>query len=229
MHTPDFIFASNADQTLYDLLSVEIITQIQVGEDEEALVELADALVCAPALAIAILYDHAQAHEAVRAMHQRVNGHALLGMSGIESAEDVSVAVEAGAQFLLSADFRAGVLAEARRQDILYLPGVFSTREVSYALDAGARALFLFPADIFGPGHLQALHKRYPQAFFFPGVNIHASELGAYAAAGAAAAVVTLSPLHSPDWRQADIITYVRKMLQQWRAGLVQQDSANHT
>ena len=220
MKPADPHFASNADRTLHWLQLVEIIIQLHSWEDEEALIEITDALACAPALAISVVFDHPEALDAVRAMNQRVDGHVMVGMSKIESAEDVRLASAAGAQFLLGAGYEESVRQEARRRDILYLPGVLSRAEVTAAQEAGLRALFLFPADIFGAEHVKELRQDFPDSVIFPGVDIGEEELGEYAAAGATAAVLELPVLGTPAWRQADIITWVRTMLRRWRAGL---------
>jgi len=220
MKSADFVFENNSERTLHWLRMAEIIVQLHSWEDEEALIEIADALACAPALAVTVVFDHPAALDAVRQMIDRTDGHVMLGMSGIESAEDVRLAADAGAAFVLGSGYQDRLWQEARRLDVLYLPGVFTRAEVKAAYAAGLRALFLFPAEIFGPGHLRQLQQVYPDAIFFPGVNIRGEELTAYAAAGAATAVLELPVLGSAVWRQADIITWVRDMLRHWRAGL---------
>lgn len=223
MKPADFGFASQVDRALQWLLMAEVIIQIHSWEDEEALTEITDALACAPALAVSVVFDHAEALDAVRHMIDRTDGHVMLGMSKIESAEDVRLAVESGAQFVLAASYQESARQEARRQDALYLPAVFTRAEAASAYDAGVRTLFLFPAEIFGPEHLRELRQALPDALFFPGVNIGEGEVGEYAAAGAAAAVLELPMLSSPSWRQADIITWVRTMVGRWRQGLLTQ------
>ncbi len=220
MKPTDLSFASHTDRALYWLQMVEIIIQLHSWEDEEALTEIADALACAPALAVSVVFDHPEALDAVQALNERMDGHVMVGMSKIETAEDVRLAAAAGAQFLLGVDYAESVRQEARRQDILYLAGVLSRTEVAAAQEAGLQALFLFPADIFGPEHVAELRQAYPNALIFPGVDICEEELGHYAAAGAIAAVLELPVLGTPAWRQADIITWVRNMLRHWRSGL---------
>lgn len=209
----------NRHQILQRLLSAEIIVQLHSWEDEEAIVEITDALVCAPALAVTIVFDHPEALAAVTAMRERAYGHMLVGMSDVASTNELLWAVDAGAQFVFSQEFDMGLWQQARRADILYVPGVFSQAEVAIAHAAGVLAQFLFPIDILGPEHVRSLHQRYPEVSFFTGSAIDEDALADYAAAGAATAVLEL-PVLQPGWRQADIITWVRTMLARWRSGL---------
>ena len=206
------------EQTLAWLLDAEIIIQLHAWQGEEALVEIADALVCSPALAVSVVFDHPEALDAVATLLERTEGHMLVGMSKVESEWDVMEAAAAGARFALAPDFQARAWKRASEMDVLYIPGVFSHAEATLARAAGLSAQFLFPADILGPDHLGDLHRTHPDIHFFPGVNLPARALPAYRRAGAAAAVVELPVLAAPDWRQADIITFVRGLLKAWRA-----------
>ena len=209
---------NHPEQALAWLLDAEIIIQLHAWEDRAALIEIADALVCAPALAVSVVFDHAEALEAVHTLLDRTDGRMLVGMSKIESVWDVIDAARAGAAFALGPEFQPGVWKQARALDLLYIPGVFSHAEVQAARDAGLRTQFLFPADILGPEHAARLHSDFPDIHFLPGVNLTVASASAYRRAGAAAAVVELPMLGRADWRQADIITFVRELLGAWRA-----------
>ncbi len=209
----------SSKQALSWLLQAEVIIQLHAWEGEDALIEIADALVCSPALATSVVFDHPQALDAVQTLIQRTDGHMLVGMSKVETAEEVMAAANAGAGFVLASQRRPGARKQAQTLDLLYMPGVFSQTEVALARAAGLTAQFLFPADILGPDHLRDLHATYPDIHFFPGVNLETAVLPAYRRAGAAAAVVELPVLGDPEWRQADIITFVRGLLRAWRSG----------
>lgn len=202
------------------LLDAEIIIQLHAWEGWDALSEIADALACAPALAAAVVFDHPQALEAVRELIERTDGRMLVGMSHVETAADVLAAAEAGAGFALASQLQLQAWKQAQELGLLYIPGVFSRAEVALARAAGLTTHFLFPADILGPDHLHELRQAHPDIHFLPGVDFEIASLPAYRAAGAAAMVVELAVLSDPNWRQADIITYVRDLLKAWRAPL---------
>ncbi len=217
---PDPIsIGDRASQAFARLLEAEVIIQFHAWEEPDAWIAIADALACAPALAVSVVCDHAFAVEAVTTLVERTDGHVMVGMSQIETAWDVEAANAAGASFLLTSVRREEVRQRARALDLLYMPGVFTRAEVALAYEAGHHAQFLFPADIFGPEHVRELHDAFPEVHFFPGVNLTAPDLTALRRAGAAAAVVELPVLANPDWRQADIITFVRHLLRAWREG----------
>ncbi|HEY81044.1 MAG TPA: hypothetical protein G4O05_08230 [Caldilineae bacterium] len=207
-------------QTRSWLLDAEIIIQLHAWEGWDALIEIADALACAPALTAVVVFDHPQALDGVRELIERTDGRMLVGMSHVETAEDVLAAAEAGAGFVLASQLRPQAWKQARDLDLLYIPGVFSRAEVALAREAGLTTQFLFPADILGPDHLRELRQAHPEVHFLPGVDFEIASLPAYRAAGAAAMVVELAVLSDPNWRQADVITYVRELLKAWRSPL---------
>lgn len=204
------------------LKEAEVIIQLHAWEDEEAMLEIADALACAPALAVAVVYDHPQALDAVTTLLDRTDGHVVVGMSKVESAWDVVDAAEAGAQFFLAPTFRPEARAMAQSLERVYLPGVFTPTEVEQALAGGCTNQFLFPADILGPDGLADLRIHFPDVRFFPGVNLSPNDLPAYRRAGAQAVIVELPMLSQPAWRQADIITFVRDLVRAWRGDPLQ-------
>ncbi|HHB90073.1 MAG TPA: hypothetical protein ENK60_02055 [Anaerolineae bacterium] len=210
-------YPDHPDQTLAWLLDTEVIIQLHAWSGEDALVEIADALVCSPALTTTVVFDAPVTLDAVAILRERTDGHMLVGMSNVASPQDVREAAAAGARFVITPTFRADVWKEARDRELVCLPGVFSRAEVVEARAAGARAQFLFPAEILGPRHLHALHETHPDIHFFPGVNLPARALPAYRRAGAAAAVVDLPMVTTPEWRQADIISFVRGLVKAWR------------
>jgi len=88
-----------------------------------------------------------------------------LGAGTVCTTEQVQQAVEAGARYLLSPNLNLGVLAEARRLGVPFVPGVMTPSECFAALEAGAAALKLFPFRALGAAGVRDLQAVLPGPF----------------------------------------------------------------
>ena len=71
--------------------------------------------------------------------------------------EQVDLAVEAGARFIVMPGLSPRVIERCRELDVLVIPGVATATEVIAALDHGLELLKLFPAQVAGGVALRAL------------------------------------------------------------------------
>ena len=110
-----------------------------------------------------------------------------VGAGTVLSAEDVASTAIAGAQFIVSPNVNADVIAAAKRHGLQSMPGFFTATEALAAAAAGADALKLFPADSANPSHLKALKAVLPKSLpVFAVGGISASNMWDWMAAGAA-------------------------------------------
>ncbi|MBK4216732.1 2-dehydro-3-deoxy-6-phosphogalactonate aldolase [Paracoccus caeni] len=111
---------------------------------------------------------------------------ALVGAGTVLTAEDVRLVAEAGGRLIVAPNFSPAVAAEARRLNLIYLPGIGTMSEAFAALDAGASALKLFPAEMIPPVAVKAMRSVLPKdARLLPVGGINAQTMAAYLQAGA--------------------------------------------
>lgn len=79
-------------------------------------------------------------------MKQHMPNDAYVGAGTILTEKEASIAMEAGADFLLSPSANLEVLQYCEKNKIPFLPGVFSPSDVSICLTYGFNTLKLFPA-----------------------------------------------------------------------------------
>lgn len=85
-----------------------------------------------------------------------------IGAGTILSADQLSAAQEAGAQFGLSPGINTKLVEKAESNDFPFIPGVATPSEIELALDLGFKTLKLFPASIMGGvEYLQSLEGPY--------------------------------------------------------------------
>ena len=83
--------------------------------------------------------------------------------------EQVDVAVEAGARFIVMPGLSPRVVERCRDLNVLVIPGVATATEVIAALDHGLDLLKLFPAQVAGGvALLRALQGPFPGVRWIP-------------------------------------------------------------
>ena len=104
--------------------------------------------------------------------------------------EQVDLAVEAGARFVVTPGLSARVVERCRELDVLVIPGVATATEVIAALDHGLDLLKLFPAEAAGGvALLRALHGPFPGVRLIPTGGVSAANAASYLALPSVAAV----------------------------------------
>jgi Entner-Doudoroff aldolase len=154
----------------------------------EAARSLTETLVSAGVTAMEFTLTTEHALDAVAAARTIAGDSAVIGVGTILSVREVEESADAGAQFIVSPDVNADVIAATARRGMLSLPGAFTATEVCRALDAGATMVKLFPA---GPGggveYLKALRGPLPDVAFVPTGGIGVDAVPDFIGAGAVA------------------------------------------
>ena len=87
---------------------------------------------------------------------------AVGGAGTVLRRADVGPVQAAGGRLVLSPNFNADVVQEARELGMACLPGVATPTEAFAALDAGATGLKLFPGEVIVPAAVKALRAVLP-------------------------------------------------------------------
>jgi 2-dehydro-3-deoxyphosphogluconate aldolase/(4S)-4-hydroxy-2-oxoglutarate aldolase len=175
---------SSALETLDRLRALRAVAVVRARDPEEA-VAVADALFSAGLEAIELTFTTPGIERAFPEVRRRLGPRLLLGAGTITTLEQLRVAVEAGADFLVSPHLDPALLETMLASDLLSLPGVLTPSEVASALSLGADAIKLFPASTVGPEHLKALFGPFPGLQVVPTGGITIASAGTWLAAGA--------------------------------------------
>ena len=90
----------------------------------------------------------------------------LLATGTIKTADHAKQFIEAGADFLISPFFDAGVCDEAYMQKKFWIPGCMTPNEIHIAEQAGCTMIKLFPGNLLGPGFVEAILPLFPDLDF---------------------------------------------------------------
>ena len=104
----------------------------------------------------------------------RENDDLIVGAGTVMSPIIVQEAVEAGAQFLVSPVCSVDVIQEAKKLDVVSIPGTFTATEMENAHRAGADFVKLFPAPENVAEYIRFILAPLPYLKIFPtsGVNL---------------------------------------------------------
>lgn len=155
------------------------IVPVVVLEDAGRADGLAQALVDGGLPVAEVTFRTAAAADAIRAMASR--GDVLVGAGTVISPEQVDLAAEAGARFIVSPGLSADVVRRARELDLDVLPGCVTASEVMAALALGLDAVKFFPAATSGgAAAIKALSAPFPQVRFIPTGGVGPSNVGEF-------------------------------------------------
>lgn len=113
---------------------------------------------------------------------------ALVGAGTILSVDAAETALAAGAQFLVSPNIDAEVIAVASASDVPSIPGALTPTEIVLAAKCGADFIKVFPASSMGgPSYIRSLLAPLPALRLMPMGGVSTETAEAYLSAGAVA------------------------------------------
>jgi 2-dehydro-3-deoxyphosphogluconate aldolase/(4S)-4-hydroxy-2-oxoglutarate aldolase len=163
------------------LTRVGVVPVITIHDPARA-APLAEALCAGGLTVLEVTLRSPAALEAITAMRRAVPD-ALVGAGTVVTVEQLSAAVAAGSQFLVSPGFSSALGSAARASGVPLLPGIATPTELIAALDAGFETVKFFPAEqVGGVPMLKALHAPFPGVMFCPTGGISAQKAPEYLA-----------------------------------------------
>jgi 2-dehydro-3-deoxyphosphogluconate aldolase/(4S)-4-hydroxy-2-oxoglutarate aldolase len=155
------------------------VLPVVVIDDETRALPLALALSDGGVLCAEITLRTPAALASLRAMAEAPNF--LVGCGTVLSAEQVDLAVDAGAGFIVSPGFDDTVAARARDRGVPYIPGVGTATEVMRARSSGLVVQKLFPAaQLGGAAAVAALAGPFSDVTFVPSGGVTLADVASY-------------------------------------------------
>jgi Entner-Doudoroff aldolase len=203
-------------QVATQLKGAGLLALLQGNFSLSEIIEMGDALLAAPVLALEIDLENSHALEALAELRHRAGPQMLIGAGGIQSARQLRLALAAGAQFTAAPTFNPLLVRCSQAQDRLHLPCVSSLPEAQEAAAAGCRQLKLLCPEQTGPALLQQYRAALPAVDFIAAGEIAPENLAAYIQAGAAAVAVSRTLIAEPYCSMASLISAARAFRAAW-------------
>ena len=168
------------------------------GDFRDTISRLAHMLADAGITAVEATLNSTDPLHLIKTLIDEIGDRAVIGAGTVLTPDDVSRVADIGAQFIVSPNFNATVVAQTKKRNLVSIPGCFTPTEVVAALDAGADAIKLFPATHLGPSYIKALRGPLDTVRLVPTGGVTPELAREYRSAGAWAIGVG-SELIGPD------------------------------
>ena len=193
------------------------IVAILRGVKPDEVVDIAAALVGAGVGAIEVPLNSPDPLESIRRLCEAFGDQALCGAGTVLTTDAVEAVAKAGGKLIVTPNTDPTVIAHAVTRGLTVMPGFATPTEAFAAIKAGARALKLFPAGTFGPGHVKAVKDVLPRDVAVYAVGgVGAGNLEAWRAAGVGGIGVG-GELYRPGDRPADVAERAARLVAAWR------------
>lgn len=123
--------------------------------------------------------------KAIRAVGDAYDGQMAVGAGTVLTKEQLEIARQAGAMYMVSPNVDMGVIAAAKAAGLCAFPGAMTPTEIVAAHQAGADAVKLFPAGSLGPEYIKAVKAPLSHIPLIAVGGITEKNCGAFLAAGA--------------------------------------------
>lgn len=157
------------------------------SDDAESAMAVARGAIEGGIEAVEITMSVPEAPEVLRELVRDVDTEILLGAGTVTNAAEADLAVEVGAEFVVSPYLAEEVVEVAGLRGVLAIPGILTPREVALAGRLGVAAVKLYPAATVGAGHLRALRAVFPHLRAIPTGGINPDNVHEWTKAGALA------------------------------------------
>ncbi|MBL4871302.1 MAG: bifunctional 4-hydroxy-2-oxoglutarate aldolase/2-dehydro-3-deoxy-phosphogluconate aldolase [Robiginitomaculum sp.] len=156
------------------------VVPVVVIENADHAVALAEALVEGGLPIIEVTLRTAAAAEAIELIAKHVPD-AVIGAGTVLNVEQLKLAQNAGAQFIVSPGLHRPVVEASQNYDLPIYPGVATATELQSALDMGLKTVKFFPAELAGGiPMLKALGSVFRDVKFMPTGGIAPGNLRDY-------------------------------------------------
>ena len=157
-----------------DALREHVVVAVLRAPTPEAAISGVAALVDGGVRALEITYSTPRAPAVIAQLIERYGDEVLVGAGTVTTPEQVTEAVDAGAQYLVSPGTSRPVAEAMRASGTPFAIGALTPSEVMAAGELEADLVKLFPGSLGGPSYLKALRGPFPDVPFMPtgGVSI---------------------------------------------------------
>jgi 2-dehydro-3-deoxyphosphogalactonate aldolase len=191
--------------SLSDYLRPLPLIAVLRGITPEEIAGVSDALVAEGFRILEVPLNSPRPLDSIRLLATSVGDRCLVGAGTVLAVDEVARVKESGGRLIVMPHGDVAIVREAKRLDMVCVPGVATPTEAFAALGAGADGLKMFPADQLPPGALKAWRAVLPPGtLVFPVSGIKPDNMAPYWAAGADG-FGTGSNLYSPGARASEV------------------------
>ncbi len=144
------------------------------GNDEDETKKIVDEIIKGGFKNIEITFTVPNAEEVINQVHKQYGDDIVLGAGTVIDAATAQIAINKGAQYIVSPHLDTNISKLCNVYSIPYLPGCSSATEIIEALRYGSDLIKLFPGAQLGAGFIKDIKGPVPNVELMPsgGVNL---------------------------------------------------------
>lgn len=133
------------------------------GVDSTDIIELGKALIVGGFKMIEITFDQSSEKNSQDRLHsieilnEEYEGQLMVGAGTVMTVEQVELAKNKGAKFILAPNVNASVIKKAKELGLIAIPGAMTPTEIANAYEYGADIVKLFPAGNLGADYIKSI------------------------------------------------------------------------
>jgi 2-dehydro-3-deoxyphosphogluconate aldolase/(4S)-4-hydroxy-2-oxoglutarate aldolase len=175
------------------------------GQSKEQVLEVAGALLAGGVVAIEVTMTTPRAIGAIEMLADKYGDRAVVGVGTVIDVGTCAAAIHAGAQFVVSPAFDAGIVETTKRYGKISIPGAYTPTEILRAWTSGADVVKVFPSTGLGPGYFRDVLAPLPQLKLTPTGGVDLKNVGEWIKAGAVfvgagSSLVSKEAMAKSDW-----------------------------
>lgn len=187
------------------LLDCGIVAIIR-AENSAQLVEATGALIAGGVDTVEVTMTTPNALQVIRDTTKTFGNKLVMGVGTVLDEVTARMAMDAGAQFMVTPTVRLDVITMCRRYGKPVVTGAFTPTEALTAHEAGSDFIKIFPAEHLGPAYIKSMRAPLPQLEVIPtgGVtpkNCHEFFQAGCVAVGVGTSLVSKAILQNSDWK----------------------------
>ncbi|XVH33113.1 bifunctional 4-hydroxy-2-oxoglutarate aldolase/2-dehydro-3-deoxy-phosphogluconate aldolase (plasmid) [Haloferacaceae archaeon DSL9] len=171
----------------FDRIESAGVVAIVRGVERDVVVDVVEAILDGGVDCVEITADSPDVLSAIKTVDETFGEELLLGVGTVLDAETATMALSAGAEFLVTPTLDEDVIRVANRYDSVVTPGVQTPSEALTAFEAGAGMVKIFPAGPLGPDYVSSINGPLGHIPLMPTGGIGAENAKAFFDAGATA------------------------------------------
>lgn len=163
------------------------IVGILRGYTQEKTLNIVEAYYLAGFRTIEITMNTKNVGAIIASLVKKYDGKLNIGAGTVCNNSDLKVALNAGAQFIVSPIVDIALIKKCKSLGIPVFPGAYTPTEIYHAWVAGARMVKLFPAGDLGPSYVKNVLAPLDQIEIMPTGGVSLDNIADYKKAGAKA------------------------------------------
>lgn len=138
-------------------------------------------------LSIEFTMNTTAAPELIKRAVKESKGRLVVGAGTVLSVEELKIALDAGATFIVMPTLIEGVLEYCVKNSIPVFPGALTPQEIYRAWQLGATMVKVFPAKFFGPSYFKDIKGPFPEIELLACGGVNSSNIKSFFTQGASA------------------------------------------